>query len=66
MYYNPFSNALQHSAQPDAPFHDMANPDHGGNLANNPALIDWINEEVDLENKVAAVRGRRRIDRGSG
>ena len=51
MYYNPFSNALPYSAQPGAAFRDMANPDHAGNLANSPALIDWINEEVDLDNK---------------
>ncbi|MXW64311.1 MAG: TonB-dependent receptor [Bacteroidetes bacterium SB0662_bin_6] len=51
MYYNPFSNALRYSAQPGAAFQGMANPDHAGNLANSPALIGWINEELDLENK---------------
>ena len=51
MYYNPFSNALPSSEQPGAAFHGVANPDHAGNLLNSPALIDWINEEVDLENR---------------
>lgn len=53
MYYNPFSNAHQHAAQPNSAFENTANPDHVGNLANAPALIDWINEEIDLENKAA-------------
>lgn len=50
MYYNPFSNAHQHAAQPNAAFENTVNPDHAAHLANSPALIDWINEELDLEN----------------
>ena len=48
-FYNPFSNAWQHSAQPGARFMDEANPDFSPNLANDPALLDWINDEVDVE-----------------
>lgn len=51
MYYNPFSNAHLHAAQPGAAFENRANPDHAGHLANSPALLDWVNEELDLENK---------------
>ena len=50
MYYNPFSNAHRHSAQPGSPYGDQPNPDFAPELANDPALIDWINEEVNLEN----------------
>ena len=50
MYYNPFSNAHQYSAQPGARYLDQANPDYMPGLENSPALIDWINEEVDLDN----------------
>ena len=48
LFYNPFSNALQHSAQPGARFEDTANPNYRPELANDPELLDWINEEVDL------------------
>ena len=51
MYYNPFSNAHQHAAQPNAAFENTANPDHAAHLANSQALLDWVNEELDLENK---------------
>ncbi len=50
MYYNPFSNAHRHSAQPGSLYSDQANPDFAPELANDPALIDWINEEVNLDN----------------
>ena len=49
MYYNPFSNSLQHSAQPGADFRSQANPDYVAGLANSPQLLDWINDEVDLQ-----------------
>ena len=48
-FYNPFSNALQHSQQPGAPYVSGANPDFSPGLANDPELIAWINEEVDVE-----------------
>ncbi len=48
MYYNPFSNAIQHADQPGAPFVSTANPDYVPGLANPDALRSWLNEEVDL------------------
>ena len=48
MYYNPFSNAIERSAQPGAPFENTANPDYVADLANPEALRQWLNEEVDL------------------
>ena len=50
MYYNPFSNAHQYSAQPGARYHGQANPDYAAGLANSTELIGWINEEVNLDN----------------
>ncbi len=49
MYYNPFSNALQFSAQPGAAYEHTANPAFDPALANSAALRDWINEEVNLK-----------------
>ena len=48
MYYNPFSNAIQYSDQPGAPFRNTANPDYVAGLANSDLLRTWLNEEVDL------------------
>ncbi len=48
MYYNPFSNAIQHSDQPGARFVNTANPDYVPGLANPEELRMWLNEEVDL------------------
>ena len=48
MYYNPFSNAIQYSDQPGAPFRNTANPDYAAGLANPDLLRTWLNEEVDL------------------
>ena len=48
MYYNPFSNAIQRSDQPGAPFRNTDNPDYVPALANPEALRLWLNEEVDL------------------
>lgn len=50
MYYNPFSNAHRYSAQPGAQYYDQPNPDYAAGLENSPELIDWINEEVNLDN----------------
>ena len=49
MYYNPFSNSLQHSAQPGAAYRGQANPDYVAGLANSRQLLDWIFNEVDLQ-----------------
>ena len=48
MYYNPFSNAIQRSDQPGAPFRNTDNPDYVPAPANPEALRLWLNEEVDL------------------
>ena len=48
-FYNPFSNALQYSQQPGARFMGEANPDYSPELANDPELLAWINEQVDVE-----------------
>ena len=50
MYYNPFSNAYANATQPGARFRDQANPDYVAGLENRPELIDWINDEVNLDN----------------
>ena len=47
-YYNPFSNSIQFSAQPGAAYQNTANPSHRADLVNDPELIRWINEEVDV------------------
>ena len=49
-YYNPFSNAHANATQPGARFRDQPNPDYVAGLENRPELIDWINDEVDLDN----------------
>ncbi len=49
MYYNPFSNGLQFSAQPGAPYLDAANPEYEAALANSAELLGWINEQVDVQ-----------------
>ena len=48
VYYNPFSNAIQRSDQPNSPFASADNPDYVAGLANPEALRMWLNEEVDL------------------
>ncbi len=48
MYYNPFSNAIQRSDQPNSPFASADNPDYVAGLANSEDLRQWLNEEVDL------------------
>ncbi len=50
-YYNPFSNAIEHSAQPGSAFAGVRNPDFRADLANDPALFDWIGEEVRIRDE---------------
>ncbi len=50
MYYNPFSSAHQHSVQPGATYRDQPNPDYVPGLENTQELIDWMNDEVNLDN----------------
>ena len=48
MYYNPFSNAIEYSDQPGSLLRDTPNPDYVPVLANQEALRQWLNEEVEL------------------
>ena len=48
LYYNPFSNAVEHSDQPGSRFRSTPNPDYVPALANPEALRRWLNQEVDL------------------
>ena len=48
MYYNPFSNAIRYSDQPNSRFENSENPDYVAGLANPDELRLWLNEEVDL------------------
>ena len=50
-YFNPFSNGMQYSEQPGAPFETAANPDYRPDLTNPPELIAWINEEVVMHSR---------------
>ena len=50
LYYNPFSNAIEFSAQPDAAYTDTANPDYEPRLANAPELLAWLGEELKVDN----------------
>ena len=47
-YYNPFSNAIQHAQQPGAQYQSAANPYYNAALANDPAMLSWLNDESDL------------------
>ena len=48
MYYNPFANGLETSAQPGSALEGGSNPQFSGN--GNPAeLLDWIGEEVVIQ-----------------
>ena len=51
LYFNPFSNGMEYSAQPGAAFADSPNPDYRPDLANSPELIAWINEEVVMRSR---------------
>ncbi len=51
LYYNPFSNAHQFATQPGAPFRDRANPDFAPGLENRAELLDWMNDEANLDNR---------------
>ena len=52
LYYNPFSSATEYSAQPGAPWRETPNPWYRPGLANDPAMMAWINDIVDLQNEV--------------
>ncbi len=48
MYFNPFSNGIEFSDQPGSALEGVANPDYIPGLANQEALRQWLNDEVDL------------------
>ena len=48
LYYNPFSNAIRNAQQPGAQYQNTANPNYNASLANDPALMEWFNDESDL------------------
>ncbi len=50
LYYNPFSNAWPGSIQPGSVYLDRSNPHFNSALRNSPEVLDWINEEVNLDN----------------
>jgi len=50
-FYNPFGSAIEYSAQVGAPWRNAPNPGYVAGLANDPAMLAWINEEVNLENE---------------
>ena len=50
MFYNPFGNGIEYSAQPGAQWENSANPMYVAGLENSPALLDWINDIVDVDN----------------
>ncbi len=66
MYYNPFSNALRASRQPGSRFFSELNPDFSPDLANDPALLTWINEEVDVLSSAAMLVADARVTGSSG
>ena len=48
-YFNPFSNALEHSAQYGARFEDEANPSYRPELANGDELNAWLGNVLENE-----------------
>ena len=50
-YYNPFGSGIEYSAQVGAPWRDTANPGYAAGLGNDRAMMDWIGEQVNLENE---------------
>ena len=62
MYYNPFSNAIQYSAQPaiGLPNYRLAgrpNPDFRADLANSPELHAWLNETINPNDEAELLVG---------
>ena len=61
MYYNPFSNAIQYSAQPaiNLPGYvaGQLNPDFRPDLANSPELHAWLNETINPNDEAELLVG---------
>ena len=55
MFYNPFGNGIEFSAQPGAPWEDSPNPTYRAGLENSAELIGWINDQVNVENEAELV-----------
>ena len=55
LYYNPFSNAHRNSVHPNARYRDQDNPDYVAGLENTRELMDWINDESNLDNEANLV-----------
>ena len=51
MYYNPLGNGIEFSAQPGASWENSPNPMYAAGLENAPVLLDWINEQVNVDNE---------------
>ena len=52
MYYNPYSDALQHSEQPGAEFASRPNPYYDETRTNSRELLDWmVGSEVSLDSE---------------
>ncbi len=51
-YYNPFGSAVEFAEQPGAAWLDSRNPFYEAALANDPTMLAWINDVVDLDNEV--------------
>ena len=51
MFYNPFGNGIEFSAQPGAAWENNPNPMYVSGLENSRAMLDWINEQVDVDNE---------------
>ena len=50
-YFNPFSNALRHSAQYGARYAAEANPSHDPALANDDDLMGWLTNVLENESE---------------
>ncbi len=50
-YFNPFGNAIAHSAQYGAPYATQDNPDYQPSLANSEELVFWMSNELVLNSE---------------
>ncbi len=56
-YYNPFGNGIEFSAQPGAPWENTPNPTYLSSLQNTREVLDWINEQVNVDNEAEMLVG---------
>ena len=50
-YYNPFGSAIEFAEESGAPWRDTPNPGYVPALANDPAMLNWLNEIVDVDSE---------------